>query len=124
MKQTIVAVVNQKGGVGKTTTTVNVAAQLASKDKPVLIVDLDPQGNASSGLGIVKEEIGQGTYEVLCHDVPLHDAVVPTNTPGLFVLPTNAHLAGAEVDLVSVERREFRLKKALQNTSYAYILID
>jgi chromosome partitioning protein len=122
--QTIIAVVNQKGGVGKTTTTVNVAAQLASEQQPVLIVDLDPQGNASSGLGIAKEQIGQGTYEVLCQGAPLHEAVQPTKTPGLFVLPTNANLAGAEVDLVNVERREFRLQMALAHASYAYILID
>lgn len=122
--QTIVAVVNQKGGVGKTTTTVNVAAQLASEQRPVLIIDLDPQGNATSGLGINKDAIGQGTYEVLCHGAPLHESVLPTNTPGLFVLPANPNLAGAEVELVGVERREFRLQMALAHASYAYIFID
>lgn len=124
MTQTIIAVVNQKGGVGKTTSTVNIAAQLASQSRPVLLIDLDPQGNATSGLGIAKESIGQGTYEVLCHNAPLHESVVPTNTPGLFVLPANANLAGAEVDLVQVERREFRLQMALAHASYNYILID
>lgn len=122
--QTIIAVVNQKGGVGKTTTTVNVAAQLASEQKPVLIIDLDPQGNATSGLGINKDAIGQGTYEVLCHNAPLHESVLPTNTPGLFILPTNPNLAGAEVELVGVERREFRLQMALAHASYAHIFID
>jgi chromosome partitioning protein len=122
--QTIIAVVNQKGGVGKTTTTVNVAAQLASPQKPVLIIDLDPQGNATSGLGIDKDSIVQGTYEVLCHNAPLHQAVVPTNTPGLYILPANPHLAGAEVELVAAERREFRLQMALAHASYSYIFID
>jgi len=122
--QHIIAVVNQKGGVGKTTTTVNVAAQLASAQKPVLIIDLDPQGNATSGLGIDKEAIGNGTYEVLCQEATLHDAVLPTGTPGLFVLPANPNLAGAEVDLVSTERREFQLQMALAHASYAHIFID
>jgi chromosome partitioning protein len=122
--QTIIAVVNQKGGVGKTTSTVNIAAQLASEQKPVLIIDLDPQGNASSGLGIAKDAIGQGTYEVLCNGAPLHEAVLPTNTPGLFVLPANPNLAGAEVELVSAERREFKLQMALAHASYSYIFID
>lgn len=122
--QTIIAVVNQKGGVGKTTSTVNIAAQLASEQKPVLIIDLDPQGNASSGLGIDKDAISQGTYEVLCHGVPLHDSIVPTNTPGLFVLPANPNLAGAEVELVAAERREFKLQMALAHASYSYIFID
>ncbi len=124
MSQKIIAVVNQKGGVGKTTTTVNVAAQLAKKDHPVLLLDLDPQGNATSGLGIAKDHVSAGTYEVLCQGVPLHEAVVPTSTPGLFVLPANNNLAGAEVDLVSRKRREFCLQMALAHATYDYILID
>lgn len=124
MAQKIIAVVNQKGGVGKTTTTVNVAAQLASPDKPVLIIDLDPQGNATSGLGIAKDTVAASTYDVLCRDVPLHEAVLETQTPGLFILPANANLAGAEVDLVQVMRREYQLQQALANASYSYIFID
>ncbi len=131
MTQKIIAVVNQKGGVGKTTTTVNVAAQLAKKDHPVLLLDLDPQGNATSGLGIAKDQVERGTYEVLCQGAQLEDAVLPTATPGLFVLPANNHLAGAEVDLVSRERREFCLQMALapaayhnSHATYDYILID
>lgn len=124
MTNTIIAVVNQKGGVGKTTTTVNVAAQLATAEKPVLLIDLDPQGNATSGLGFNKESLGASSYEVLCQNIPLSDAVVETRVPGLFILPANANLAGAEVDLVQVEQREFQLQKALTAASYAYIVID
>lgn len=120
----IIAVVNQKGGVGKTTTAVNVAAQLASADKPVLVVDLDPQGNASSGLGIPKDTAKLTTYELLCQNAPLSDAVQPTMTPGLFVLPANANLAGAEVELVSKMQREYALKQALASAAYSYVFID
>lgn len=124
MRQKIIAVVNQKGGVGKTTTAVNVAAQLASKTSQVLLLDLDPQGNATSGLGIDKDGVAAGAYEVLCRGTALHDAVQPTATPGLFVLPANNNLAGAEVDLVNRERREFCLQMALAHATYDYIIID
>jgi len=124
MTQKIIAVVNQKGGVGKTTTAVNVAAQLASKDKPVLIVDLDPQGNATSGLGIPKENMPATTYDVLCRDAALADVVMETRIPYLSILPANNHLAGAEVDLVQMPQREFRLQQALDNADYYYIIID
>jgi chromosome partitioning protein len=122
----IVAVVNQKGGVGKTTTAVNVAAQLASAGSPVLLVDLDPQGNATSGLGVPKEAAKVTTYEVLSRGAAAADSVQPTQTPGLFVLPANNNLAGAEVELVGREGREFVLKQALAAAAenYAYIFID
>ncbi len=124
MTQTIIAIVNQKGGVGKTTTTINVAAQLASDKKSVLLVDLDPQGNATSGLGIPKENTAKTTYEVLCEGLPLSEAVHETHVAQLFVLPANANLAGAEVELVGQQQREFALQKALKSATYDYILID
>lgn len=119
----VIAVVNQKGGVGKTTTTVNLCAQLASTSKKVLIVDLDPQGNATSGLGIPKEE-AITTYDVICRGAPVKSALQPTRTPGLFVLPANGNLAGAEVELVAKAEREFTLKKALDGVKFDYVFID
>lgn len=124
MAQKTIAVVNQKGGVGKTTTAINVAAQLADGKHSVLLVDLDPQGNATSGLGIPKEQAAVTTYEMLCAGASLADAVQETHVAQLFVLPANANLAGAEVELVSQAQREFALQKALQPAAYDYIIID
>lgn len=120
----VIAVVNQKGGVGKTTTAVNVAAQLASSTHPVLVVDLDPQGNATSGLGAAKDSAKATTYDVLCQGAALETAVQPTMTPGLFVLPANGNLAGAEVELVAKDRREYALQEALATAAYRYVFID
>ena len=124
MTSKIIAVVNQKGGVGKTTTTRNVAAQLASSGSSVLLVDLDPQGNATSGLGLPKENEANTTYEVLCEGAELASAVKETHVAQLFVLPANSNLAGAEVNLVNKTRREFALKEALAVSAYDYVVID
>ena len=124
MTSKIIAVVNQKGGVGKTTTAINVAAQLADAKHSVLLVDLDPQGNASSGLGINKEKASQTTYDILCGGAQLADAVQETHVAQLFIVPANADLAGAEVLLVSQTQREFALSKALQSATHDYVIID
>ena len=123
MSKTI-AILNQKGGVGKTTTTINVGAYLAKLGKSVLIVDLDPQGNATSGLGIDKQSLDSTVYDVLFGSVNIAHMIKDTSHAGLHVLPTNSQLAAAEVDLAIEDRREFRLKEALDTVTYDYILID
>jgi chromosome partitioning protein len=120
----IIAVTNQKGGVGKTTTTVNVAAQLAGPKRRVVIVDLDPQGNASSSLGIDKEALDKTLYDVVVSGAGAVDIVLPTNVQNLFLLPANSQLAQAEVDLVSVANRETRLREALSAVDAEVVMID
>lgn len=122
----VIAIVNQKGGVGKTTTTVNLAAFLANKGKNVLLIDIDPQGNATSGFGIDKNKAEKTTYDVLINDVPLHEVVLPTGRTRLSICPANIDLAGAEVELVSAVSRETCLHRALNDVrnSYDFILMD
>jgi chromosome partitioning protein len=120
----IIAVLNQKGGVGKTTTAINVASYIAKSKHQVLLVDLDPQGNATSGLGVDKQKVKFSSYDVLLGRAKLKDAVLSSKNAGLQLLPTNANLAGAEVELVSATDRENKLKTALGNVGDKIVLID
>ena len=122
----ILAVANQKGGVGKTTTTVNLGAALADLGYRVLVVDLDPQGNASTGLGINIRGLQASMYDVILSDVPIEDCVEASSVKNLFVAPASLDLAGAEIELVPAFSRELRLKQALHEVrdDYDYVLID
>ena len=122
----IISVANQKGGVGKTTTTVNLGACLASLGKQVLLVDMDAQGNATSGVGIRKPDVTQDIYDVLVNELPIAEATIATEHENLSIVPATLQLAGAEIELTSMMARESRLKGSLAevNDQYDYILID
>ncbi len=121
-----IAVANQKGGVGKTTTAVNLAAVLAGEGKRVLLVDADPQANATSGVGIQRGSFRKSIYQAVVLSEPIKSAILTTEIPGLHIAPANKDLAGAEVELVDLERRELRLREALESveTDYDFIIID
>ena len=122
----IFAVANQKGGVGKTTTAVNLGASLAHIGLRTLVVDLDPQGNASTGLGLDTRNLETSMYDVIMHELPLEDCIEPSSVKNLFVAPASLDLAGAEIELVPAFSRELRLKRAVEvvKDDYEFVLID
>ncbi len=122
----ILAIANQKGGVGKTTTAINLATALAAVGKSVLVIDIDPQGNASTGLGIDRHERENNVYDVLMGDISLERAICSSAIPGLDLVPSTADLTGAELELIEMDRRSHRLVDAIRpvKSSYDYILID
>jgi len=122
----VIAIANQKGGVGKTTTNVNLSACLATAGKKVLTIDIDPQGNTSSGLGIDKKTVSRSIYDVLINDIPMEECIIPTRVERLDIVPSNIQLAGAEIELVSMIAREQILKRTIApvKKNYDFILID
>lgn len=122
----VIAVANRKGGVGKTTTTINIATAMAAIGKKVLVLDLDPQGNATTSMGLDKKNCEYSSYDVMINSVDAEKAIVETQIPGFCILPSKPSLAGAEIELINVEKREYVLRKSLQSLTkdFDYILID
>lgn len=122
----IIAIANQKGGVGKTTTTINLAACLAEKGKKVLVIDTDPQGNSTSGFGIDKNFLDNTIYELILGECSIHDCIIKEAIPNISVVPSNVNLAAAEIELIGVDRKEFILKNEIDwvKDSYDFIIID
>lgn len=122
----IIAIANQKGGVGKTTTSINLSACIAAKDKKVLVIDVDPQGNTTSGYGIEKNELENTLYELILGDCSIEDCIIKEVIPNVSILPSNVNLAAAEIELIGIEKKEYILKNEVDYVKdrYDYIIID